>query len=206
MKPLPPTPIASGERRHCDREDGDLPEGALHPVAIAAPLHDVAAGAADADAEEHAVADLLGGEHTPRRRARELGVAGGEREEHRNRRERDAVVQAALHVERLPHPDGHILARHDRLTEGGIGRGEDRGDECGDRRGKIEDPRREQRPERDRERKSEREHARGEREVGAQALEVDPHRVGEQEETQGDLGEHLDATVVERDLDDAEPG
>ena len=124
------------------------------------------------------------------------------REEQRDERGGDAIVQAALHVECAPDPDRHGGVREDREPERGVGRGKDRTDERRRRppRGREQECA-DHGPERDREREADQEEPAGKASVVFHLTEPDGGGIGEQQERERQLHDQEDRLARQRDID-----
>ena len=120
---------ADGRRRGEgeDRARGrhHLQPGAVDEAARRGEDDDAGGEAAGGDPEQRPVPDLLD-EHPDRMaRARDPGLGRGDRERGDEDRHAEAVVQAALDVQRLADPCGQARERDDGLPERRVGGGED---------------------------------------------------------------------------------
>ena len=207
MKPLPPTSSASAKARTASPSAEIRWKGVVHPARARAPPHQPTADEPDRPADERTERERERREAEPVARVAGLGASAGQRRQHQHRGQRDAVVEAALHVEALPDADRHERAAHDRLPERRVRRREDRGEQ--QRLHGIEpreDEQRDARAERDRERHADREQARRKAALPPQAAEVDPRRVGEEHEHERQLGEPVHDVVVGGQTEPPEPG
>ena len=114
----------------------------------------------------------------------------------------DAVVEAALHVQRAPDGLGQGLVGHHAGAQRGVGGSEHRAEQSGQLPRQVGEQRRgEPGPEREGERQADGEQAGREPGVAAEVLRVDPGGVGEQEQREGDLGQPVHRVRLDRDVD-----
>ena len=111
MKPLPPEQQRDRVGEQGDRQRDDLPPLAADPAAAVGDAEQQAAEDAGGQAGGQAPADLLGrvADDRPGHAGLELGVGDVERDEEEGHGE--AVVEPALHVERLAHAGRHRRRR-----------------------------------------------------------------------------------------------
>jgi hypothetical protein len=124
------------------------------------------------------------------------------REEDRNERRRDAIVQPALDVQGSADADRDRPVGHDSHAQCGVGGSQHGSDECGPRPAELRGHDQPQdRTRDDREQESDTEEPAGNPGIAFDGAQGHRARIGEQQRSERDLGEGQDHFAVERELE-----
>ncbi len=192
MKPEPPIGVAMPQARPAAARGTICSQACSVCLARSATRIAAAAAAPAITSGERAVSDLLG--HQPRGRSvsDRAALGGRDRQHDQEHRDADAVVEAALHVQALPHPHRQARQRHHRLPERRVGGREDHSEQ--ERLGPGEPPEQRERDHESRyqgQRQADAEQPCGYRELATEGPQVDAGGVGEQHNRQRGLRELL---------------
>ena len=205
MNPLPPRVYGGDPGDQGQREERDPLEGPGHQSPLLRRVHEPGAEEPDDQADDDADADQDEGAHRQGLLGGSAGLRHCEREEEVEEGDGPAVVQPALHVERLPDLHRDPLVRDDRLAESSVGGGEHGADEGGLGEGDVgKDAGRNESAEEYGDRQTDDEEPDRQHPAPPQGLEIDAGGIGEEGEHQRDLRDDQDRLRALTGVDQAE--
>ncbi len=201
-------PFRQGKADQRAGQHGDAPGRVGHAAAgngkVKQPRQQITHGDADQRAQRelqgHETVEVVG-------RAMNAGLGDLRRDNggQHDHRHRQAVVEAALHIDRLPHPCGQRVAGKHGLGQGGIGGRQQGGQQHRQHHRRVgRHPMGDQRAQRDGQRHADQQHAGGNGGAVPQAAQVHAGRIGEQHQHQGDFGKAMQQRVADAGVQQVE--